>query len=54
MEDMKLRQDTTLLINALGLNSTLTHLDIRSAALAALIIYLVDCALDCIFRSSHD
>jgi len=29
MEDMKLRQDTTILINALGLNNTLTDLDIR-------------------------
>jgi len=29
VEDMKLRQDTTILINALGLNSTLTDLDIR-------------------------
>ena len=29
VEDMKLRHDTSILINALGLNSTLTHLDIR-------------------------
>jgi len=29
VEDLKLRQDTTILINALGLNNTLTHIDIR-------------------------
>jgi len=37
VEDMKLRQDTTMLINALGLNNTLTHVDIRSTVSHSLV-----------------
>ena len=37
VDELKLRQDITILINALGLNNTLTHIDIRSVLCNAVV-----------------